>query len=217
MKKIMLSLLCTGIVASASAQKNSALLFGDLGGNTTVEDIGIGKNKTSSFRIAPGIGYQLTDHWTFGLKGEISSVKGTPPILGPIGGAEVRTINTGGGVFARYTMPISNIFFFYTQADAVYTVGNSYSMGHRLPGAGPNTMGIRITPALGINIKNGYALNLSIGNLGISSTSIPGPGIHTTNIDYNLFSGASFGISKNFLHHAKPARQHTDAATPEAE
>ncbi len=210
MKKIFLSMLCAGAVMAANAQEKSVLLFGDLGGNTNQQETSStsGKATVTNFHITPGVGYQFDKHWTLGLEATMMyySNKHNPSVA-----ADGSTMQFGGGVFGRYTWSISNLIFVYTQLDVIDAAGKSYDAnGNSLPGT-TNTLSAMITPAIGINIKNGYAINFSFGNLGFSQTTATG-GFTNSSFDYNFGRGMSFGMTKNFLHKMKKkAKKDTNA------
>ena len=126
MKKIMLSLLCAGIALSANAQKSSVLLFGELGGQSATTSIsGGGSTTNTTFGIMPGVGYQFTDNWTFGVEGIFNYMNGTIPTTG----ASTSTTNAGGGLFARYSHPLAGVFSWYLQGDVTYTAGSTNGQG----------------------------------------------------------------------------------------
>ncbi|MCW3123172.1 MAG: hypothetical protein JWQ38_2664 [Flavipsychrobacter sp.] len=212
MKKIMLSLLCAGIAASASAQKNSVLLFGGIGGNTTSSSVGSGPSTSAStFNFRPGVGYQVNDNWTFGVEAIFDYTNNIPVSTPAVTGTNT---NAGGGLFGRYTHPLAGVFSWYLQADATYAAGNMSVSG---TSTSSSTMAIGITPAVAVNLKNGFAINFGFGNLGFNYMSVPTPDVHVTTINYNFFQGASFGMSKNFAKKAKPTKKHSDAEGTDAE
>ena len=56
MKKLILALIAAGSMATANAQSNSILLYGDLGLQTVrMQNL----DKTTNWNASPGIGYQL--------------------------------------------------------------------------------------------------------------------------------------------------------------
>jgi hypothetical protein len=211
MKKMMLAVLCAGTTVAASAQKSSVLLWGSFSGSAATENSPGGPNHSrNGFNILPGVGYQFTDKWTLGVEGEFD-YNGNAQTMPKLPGS-ISVMGFGGGVFGRYTLPISNLLFFYTQSDLLYTARNLYKDGARLENATNNTLALRFTPAIGLNIKNGYAINFGFGNLVLNhewhSSS-------TNSINYSFSQGFSAGISKNFLHHVKTVKKTSEKEGPD--
>lgn len=201
MKKIMLALACTSTVASAVAQDKSVLLFGNFGASSASGKYkGMNADRHTGFNITTGVGYQFTDRWTAGLLATFyhnSINQSSAPIFyGP------PASGGGGGVFLRYTVPISNIFFFYTQADGMYTATKPDQMGNPNPPASSNNLSVNLTPTLGVHIKNGYALNVGFGGLGFNHYAQPGNTSIST-VNFNFGQNFNVGISKNFIKHHK--------------
>ncbi|WP_264553380.1 porin family protein [Flavobacterium sp. N2038] len=142
MKKLLVAvvLFATTIV---SAQKNSVLV----GGNVGFSSEKIGESKLENFEFAPKVGYQFTDNWTAGVEGSIMNVKTT-------GLESTEKYKIGG--FVRYSVPLSEVFSVFADLGAGY---QSTSLN--------DAKGIyaSLTPALFINMKRGFGLNFSIGEL----------------------------------------------------
>lgn len=203
MKKIILCAALMGSAAIAShAQANSVLVYGQVGysSNKNQDD-----NKTRAFNISPGVGYQLDNHWTLGLSGSFN----TNRTKSNAANADWNYSNSyGAGAFVRYTMPVSKIFALYNQFDAGY-LGTTTNNGG---GSNYKTNGFRasITPAVGINIINGFGLNLGFGGISYQSTKISGvPG---TAGAFNFTFGSQFdiGISKNIFCGKGKRRHHAE-------
>src|SRR5215469_11139689 len=116
MKKLILGLLAVCSIAVAQAQTGSWLLFGNLGFNSSTDEL---KNKTIVWSANPGIGYQFNENWTAGLNiywGQ-NSTTDSP------GSSNKTTVNTGRvGPFIRYTKNFGNsIFYYYGHLDLLYT------------------------------------------------------------------------------------------------
>ena len=202
MRKSIVVLLCAGYVNAANAQKGSVLLFGGLNGSTLITTGQNAPTETrTGFGITPGLGYQVSDKWTVGLAASFnyygSHTAGLMPDNHP------HTIGGGGGLFARYTLPITDLLFFYTQAEGIYTTSRAFDNGAIIPGSASNTFSLKISPNIGINIKNGYALNFGFGNFGYRYTRTPGADFSTSSINYNFAQGFTIGISKKFIRHTK--------------
>jgi hypothetical protein len=210
MKKAMLALLILiSITEITNAQKGSYLLYGNVGFTSATDFYG---ETSNSYIINPGIGYQMNDNWTLGLNvglgGNRQEVpQGTSNV--PSGNYTVNT-SFNIGPFIRRTYSISNIFSVYGQLEfnylsGTYTPNNAPVNG--IVGGSYNGFGTDIFPALGINIKNGWALNLDFGGLSYQTKTYKGAyytlaPVSVTN-SANQFAvtfgqSAVIGISKNF-------------------
>jgi hypothetical protein len=192
MKKIILSaLLIGGAAVAANAQAHSVLVFGDLGiGSTKDAD----DNKTFNFRINPGVGYQFDNNWTVGLTGEFSTLRARPK-----GVRDWRFNNTyRAGVFVRYTLPVSKIFVIFNQLEAGYR-GSAQGVSDDNATFNSNGFYARLRPAVGILIKDGFALNFGFGGVDFDSYKYEGATNSTTT--WNLTWGTQFniGVSKNIF------------------
>jgi hypothetical protein len=192
MRKLTLAILfMAGIAVSANAQKGSVLLYG----NTTFgsENNSVGTN----FSLNPGVGYQFSDKWTVGVD------------LG-MGVASHALPSYQAGAFLRYTQPVNGIFYFYEQLGIGYLhegeAGgfNPYGLipsvaGNSLPAmGGANGMyAVLSLPSVGINIKNGFAVNLGFGNIGYSSLKYAGSSA-ASKFSFNFGNVATVGFSKSF-------------------
>ena len=179
MKKFFFSLVlaCAGL--SAYAQSNSILVYGNLGINSSKSPSDI---KTTSFSFSPAVGYQWNDHWTGGINLQTTS--------GKTGSPEIKTSSFGAGPFIRYAYPLSDIFAVYGQLNTNFLSGKT---------ADVKMAGFESTlfPAIGVNLKNGFALNFNFGSLGFATGKVKGQN-KTNSFGLNFGSGAGFGISKNF-------------------
>ncbi|WP_421825612.1 outer membrane beta-barrel protein [Larkinella sp.] len=183
MKKVVISLLVSAMsVAGVYAQKNTVLVYGSIKAESqkTSES-----NKVNTFGFSPAVGYQFTDNWTAGLSLSTESWKTTTNAV------ESKTSAFAVGPFIRYAVPLSDIFALYGQFNADILSGKT---------GGISANGFRGTffPAIGVNMKNGFALNFSFGGLSYASLKPKGASESTTNFKFDFGSGASFGISKNF-------------------
>lgn len=180
MKKLFLTVLLAGAGFVAQAQKNTLLVYGNLGVNATKSPVDV---KATSFEFSPGVGYQFTDNWTAGMNVSVKTWKNGVPA--------VKSSTFGVGPFVRYAYPLSDIFAIFGQFNANYVSGKY---------GDTKTSGFQgeIFPAIGVNLKNGFALNFSFGSLGLTTTKIKGMSSASTDFGLNFGSGAGFGISKNF-------------------
>ncbi len=185
MKKLVLgAVLMTAFVFASQAQKGSILLYGNVGVSSTKE---ADEDKTSSFNINPGIGYQLTDNWTAGVNLGYGQTKYNPSGVG----ATSTSKEYNAGLFARYTKPLGGIFSIFGQANAGYA-------GADFGGGKSNGFGANVFPAIAVNVHNGFALNFSFGGISYASTKTKGASESRNEFDLNLGQQANFGISKNF-------------------
>jgi opacity protein-like surface antigen len=189
MRKIVLAaLFIAGIAMSANAQKGSVLLYGNTTFGTENNDQG------TSFSLSPGVGYQFSDNWTVGVD------------LGASVASHLTPSYQAGG-FLRYTQAVNGIFSIYEQLGVGYLhngeAGGFSSYGRlsanalALHGAGANGFYAVISlPNVGINIKNGFAVNLGFGNIGYSHLKTND--FSASKFSFNFGNGLDFGISKNF-------------------
>lgn len=207
MKKITLALLCAGIAASATAQEKSIFVFGNIGGiNAQSENSSGQKGVNNVFVATPGIGYQFSPNWIIGVEG-LFDYSGSH--TKPSAGNKRSTIGLGGGIFSRYTLPLTNIFYFYTQGDILYSSRKAYdSSGSVVPNSTSERIELKVIPGIGLNIKHGFALNFGFGSIALHRASNPG-GNKTYGVGYNLTNAFSFGLTKNFVH-KKPSIKNTE-------
>lgn len=178
MKKMMVALLfvVAGVVA-ARAQSNTVLLYGTVGFNSQKA----ASTTVNSYNVSPGVGYQWNDNWTGGLNLNVSGAKT----------ATDKTSAFSVGPFIRYTQPLSGVFVIYGQLNTNYVSGK----------AGDTSLsgfGATLFPAIGVDLKNSFALNFTFGALSFTSQKLTGSTNATTNFGVSFGSGVGFGISKNF-------------------
>ena len=109
-------------------------------------------------------------------------------------------------MFFRYTQPVSPIFFLWTQLDLSYVNGKHTSENITTVGS-TTTVGSAsdiyngfqgsITPAIGVNVYKGLALNFSMGGLGYRTTSFDKAPTTLNSFYVNFGQQFNFGISKN--------------------
>jgi hypothetical protein len=201
MKKLVFALLVLiSITKVANAQKGSTLLYGNLGfiSNRTTSAGDTAYEKSYTYYFNPGYGYQFNDRWTVGLN---IGVGGTKQELPPTGG----TGNSGNyntttffniGPFLRYSYPLSNIFSIYGQAEVNYLSGKNSPF--ELVSTSYTGFGANLFPAIGANLKNGFALNFSFGGIVYQETTNKGALNSASQFAVTFGQGATFGISKNF-------------------
>lgn len=203
MKKVLV-MAALAFFGIANAQKGTILLGGNVGYNTGKTSFATSENKSDSFQFAPRVGYQVNDHWTFGIEGGIYSQKSeNSNDLNPAADTENKTNGIQIGPFARYSMPLSETFSVFADLGAGYqTVKNDQTSFNGFFSTTTSDKGngfyVGITPALFINMKKGFGLNFGIGGIGYNSLSFDTSDRDTSN--FNITFGQSFnlGISKNF-------------------
>lgn len=181
MKKLFLTVLViTGLAAGANAQNGSVLLYGNLDVKSVTNNGG------GQFSVNPGVGYQFSNSWTAGVEGGYNYYDngGTGTY------AIVRCYQIG--AFVRKAIPLSPIFAYYTQLGVGYQHASSGT-----PSISADGISAYITPNIGVNLKNSFALNFGFGGLayGLSNTNAVN---NSKTFEITFGRGASFGISKNF-------------------
>ncbi len=197
MKKALLFLLAAGSLTSAFAQSSapqsgSFLIYGEAA-FSSVNDFN--DDKVLKWNVTPGVGYQFNKNMTVGLNLGYGQFSKQAP------GAPDPTVvtNYGVGAFFRYTYPLSNTFFLYGQFDGGYN-GNFTETGAARSMEG-NGYYATITPAVGVHIGRGYALNFAVGHIGyhVENMNPPAPVPSTSRSEFDVTLGQqmNIGISKN--------------------
>lgn len=216
MKKIILALLAVTSIATANAQKNSILVYGNLGLNTRSTDNGpTSSTNDLTWNVSPGIGYQFSNNWTVGVQGGIgmwNTDVTAPYVLNTTRNITLTTSSTDwrAGAFLRHTHYFNNMFSLWTQLDLSY-LGGSTSMESvntatstaaipviRETGDDYSGFGANIMPAVGIHVAKGFALNFSFGGIGFNTISWDNAPTTTTSFGLTFGQQFNFGITKNF-------------------
>jgi hypothetical protein len=226
MKKLVLALLAVATVGSASAQKNTFLVYGNAGVNWGKTDNGaaVGTSENTSWNITPGVGYQFNNHLTVGLQGGYMSDKNVTNAIS-LAPAGVKSTNMNRewqlGAFFRYTQPLTGIFNMWTQLDLSYVSGKMTSDVVTTAGTGISTAAptasdmyngfqAMITPAIGVNVHKGWALNFGIGGLGFRTTTFDKAPTTTSNFMVTFGQQFNVGVSRNIGCHCKKSRGHKE-------
>ena len=180
MKKFLFTAMLAIAGYASHAQKNTLLVYGDLGINSQKSAADV---KTNSFLFSPGVGYQFDDHWTGGVNLRTQNGKSGSP--------QIKTSAFSAGPFIRYAYPLSDIF-------AVYGQFNANVATAKVAGVKSNGFEGVLFPAIGVNLKNGFALNFNFGSLSFITSKAKGQSESASKFGLNFGSGAGFGISKNF-------------------
>jgi len=192
MKKLILSaMLLGGAAMAANAQAGSVLVFGQIGYSS---EKNAADDKTRTFNVNPGVGYQFDNHWTLGVTGSFATSRSKAASSSEWG----YTNTYGAGAFLRYTMPVGRIFAFYSQLEAGY-IGQTWGTTNTNGSTSANGFGASLTPAVAILISDGFALNFGYG--GISYTTMKTSGVSGSNNNFDITFGNQFniGISKNIF------------------
>jgi len=189
MKKLLITgLIVAGSILSANAQTGSILLYGNVGFNTNNKSGGTSDPtnvaSVGSFSINPGIGYQFNKLWTVGVAGGYNYTDN---------GYGINKVYSA-GAFLRYSKHLAGIFSLYGQLDAGYQ-GEKNVLDKVTTTA--DGFYATLTPVLSASIKNGFALNFSIGGLDYSSLNWKG-GVTQSTFGLTFGKAVSIGISKNF-------------------
>ena len=184
MKKMFLCLFpLAGFVLNVQAQKKSILLYGNFNAQHKNES---DNNKTRQFGISPGVGYQFSDKWTAGIAGGYGREKLIDP-----NGSETKSTDYKAGGFLRYSHVFNPIFSIYGQSDIYYH-------GKKEQSVRSNGIAAAIVPTIGINVSNGFALNVSFGGISYEHIKAKGANDATNDFNMNFAHEISIGISKNF-------------------
>lgn len=216
MKKLLLALLAVGGFASANAQKNTVLLYGNAGYASSTVDYGFASYKTSAWGINPGLGYQFSNHMTVGLMGGYNNMR-TPMSDGVNYNIQK---DWSVGAFWRYTHYMGSTFFMYNQLQLAYVAGSSQTEGLSDKGMYDGVSGSWF-PAVGAFVCKGLALNFNIGGVGFRSVSgdaasINSPGVSQNDFAITMGQQINMGVSLNIGCHSKHG-SHGHHAEPGAE
>ena len=201
MKRLILALLATGTLATANAQEpRSILLYGDVALSTVRHadnpaGPGVGPDKTTYWQATPGVGYQFNHNWTVG--GNIAWSQHTNK--DGLTGSKTTENGYKAGAFARYSQYIrrSEIFFWFAQYEFAYAGGYTTMDGNPATNK-HNGIYTALTPAIGINIGRGLALNFAIGGLNYGTDKVSGNTYSQNTLNFTFGDEINFGLSKNF-------------------
>ena len=221
MKKIILFAFIYTISNTSFAQKNSILVGGNfevssqkdnIQGNSPFGGGQFQSSKQTNFTFAPIVGYQINNNFTIGI---ISSFKSTEyksiityPYQIPTKQENTqKTSETNFGAFVRYSKTLSNTFSVYGQFETLFGNSKNYSKQESTGPQGTyiqetttkgNSSNINLFPAIFINVKNNFGINLNFGGLTYITTKIKDYSGTNSNLNFNFGKVINFGISKNF-------------------
>ena len=193
MKKIIV-MAALAICSFANAQKGTILVGGNIGYTSDKTEYQFGEEKTNTFSFSPRVGYQFHDNWTVGGEFTVASANDDN------GTREIKDNGFKAGAFVRYSVPLSQTFSVFADMGAgfqnlkskVYGPGNAFSKSKA------DGMYVGVTPALFINMKDGFGLNFSIGGLGYETLSYDNNGADVSSFYFNFGQTFNIGVSKNF-------------------
>jgi hypothetical protein len=196
MKKILV-IVALAIFSFANAQKGSILVMGSLNYQSQKSDNDVFENNYHYFSFLPKVGYQFHENWTAGLEAAVSTAKNE---TGPTSESKTNAFSLGG--FLRYTKPLNQTFSAYADLGTGYR--NSKNTARN--GAFNTTnkgdgFYVGLTPAIFINVHNGFGLNFNIGGLNYETLTYDGDngnGIKNSSFNFTFGQAFSVGISKNF-------------------
>lgn len=189
----------------ATAQKGTILVAGSIGFSsekTTMANDDESKNNL--FYVAPKVGYQFHENWTVGISGGVGFSKDEDTEITGLTDVttETKTTYIQVGPFLRYSKNISEIFGFFTDLDLGYqsekTSFDSSMAFFPIPDLKGNGFYGQITPAIFINVKKNFGLNVSFGGLGFNSINYDNNGGDHSEFGINFGQTVNIGISKNF-------------------
>ncbi len=220
MKKILL--LTVGLIVSIPglAQKRTVLTgrnieFRKDDHTQFINGTSVTNGKSRSTNLSPYLGYQFEEKLTAGVTLSTLATSQENTTEHYTGGADVLTSKSVSkskslavGPFIRYTEQLSDIFSVFGQLEGLYLNGkNNIALQSGYPGTQPqqitsevSTTGIRLRlfPAVFVNVKNNFGLNLSIGGIEYQKSGIKDADNKPSYLTVSFGKSASIGISKNF-------------------
>jgi opacity protein-like surface antigen len=212
MKKVLL-IVALAMFSFANAQKGTILVQGSIGFSSEKNDNLGSENTFNTIDFSPKVGYQFTDNWTLGLDASIASAKEeSTTFVGPfpfvvIVNTEEKVTGFAVGPFARYTKPLNETFSVYADMGLGFQSAKTTRVTNDGLGE-PDSIErstfkgdgfyIGVTPAIFINVKNHFGLNVSIGGIRYETLNFDAPGGDNNRFDFNFGQTVNIGISKNF-------------------
>ncbi|TWP29602.1 hypothetical protein ETU08_07080 [Apibacter muscae] len=214
MKKIILVAFTIVSVLSVHAQKGSIMLGTDLG-YSRVD--GFDDVSTNTFSFSPAIAYEVANNFYLGIKSDLSYSESSEKFYDINGDLafkdKLNNYTTKIGGFIRYYHPFSETFGIYGDLGAGYIQGrqNSTVRDYSTASTYSDDLGrqrqygyyIDFTPALFINFKNNFGLNVSFGGVEWSDTKTNVAADYknyTTSKDFDFTFGKAIkvGVMKKF-------------------
>lgn len=197
MKKILV-LVALAMFSFANAQKGSILVMGSVSYNSQERPNIVTDNKYSFFGFSPKVGYQFHENWTAGIESEVSTSKDK------ISNSYLNKTNAFSvGGFLRYTKTLNQTFAAYADLGLGYQNTKS-NFRNDMTSTNITDKGngfyVGVTPAIFINVHNGFGLNFNIGGINYGALDYTGDSGDTSAKTFNITFGqsVSVGVSKNF-------------------
>ncbi|AYN05356.1 outer membrane beta-barrel protein [Flavobacterium sp. 140616W15] len=193
MKKFLL-ILALATFSFANAQKGTILVGGNISYTSEKSEFKFGEEKENTFSFSPKVGYQFNDNWTVGGEFTVASSNQDNGI------EEVKNNAFKIGAFVRYSVPLNQTFSVFADMGAGFqnVKNKEYGPGNAYSKSKADGMYVGVTPALFINMKNGFGLNFNIGGLGYETLSFDNNGADYSRFFFNFGKEVGIGISKNF-------------------
>jgi hypothetical protein len=194
---------CLLSATASFAQKGSVLLAGDIGysGNkVTPPDNPSQAGTSSSFYLAPQIGYQFSRNWTVGAIASYTHY-----------GNKNNDASSGTGVdfysagpFVRYTHSLNSWLSVYGEFQATWSDYGKQNVDPSNPTVPQQTTAYEFSvfPALLFKLGKGFGINLSLGGLDYGLTHVHKFGTTGQSFNLNFGETALIGLSKNFGGHS---------------
>lgn len=220
MKKILLLTASVIISTMGFAQKGTVLVGGNVEfkktDNLLILALTSETNGTSrSSELAPHIGYQFSEKLTAGATISVISSKyeNVRDVYYPgVGYMNFETTSKGKdwvmGPFLRYTEKLSDIFSVFGQLEGLYMSGKRDWGTKTSSPESPtqlvreetsfNGVRLRLFPAVFVNVKKNFGLNLSIGGIEYQKYGQKDSDKKPSSFGLSFGKTASIGISKNF-------------------
>lgn len=190
-KLICLFAISLGLGTAMNAQKNSVLLYGNVGLNTSKSPT---DHATKDFNLSAGVGYQFSNNWTAGITGGYGTHRERP------NGQNFWSVDDSYSIapFLRYTRPLGSIFTVYNQVEFGYfgTASGATNINSRV-----NYNGVYgyMYPGIGINFAKGWALNFDLGGIGYSSYKLETSNDAQRNFGFNFGQQVNAGLTWNIF------------------
>jgi hypothetical protein len=205
MKKVFI-ILALAVFGFANAQKGTILVAGGIEANFNKSDNASVENKGTTVIFMPKVGYQATEHWTFGVDVRVSGSNNESTNFN--GGGILQTNTTKStsfyaGPFVRYTKPLTDIFSVYADMGFGFNSdkttlenGNGFITNSSVTKGDGFSVGAK--PAVFINIKKNFGLNFAIGGISYGNPDSANGTQHNSGFDVSFGRTFSIGVSKNF-------------------
>lgn len=220
MKKILLLTASVIISTMSFAQKGTVLVGGNVefkkNDNILILATSSETNGTSrSSELSPYVGYQFSEKLTAGATLSVISSKyeNVRDVYYPgVGYITFETTSKGKdwvmGPFLRYTEKLSDIFSVFGQLEGLYMSGKRDWGTKTSSPESPtqlvreetsfNGVRLRLFPAVFVNVKKNFGLNLSIGGIEYQKYGQKDSDKKPSSFGLSFGKTASIGISKNF-------------------